>query len=71
MYLYGGKLGLISKLNDLNENIRVREGVKKTEGDRSLNMSYKGFLGGVRVLRPSAANLRDPPPQDVFDSFPS
>ena len=24
-------------------------------------MSYKGFLGGVRVSRPSAANLRDPP----------
>ena len=33
-------------------------------------MSYKGFLGGVRVSRPSAANLRDPPPRGVFDSFP-
>ena len=33
-------------------------------------MSYKGFLGGVLVSQPSAANLRDPPPQGVFDSFP-
>ena len=24
-------------------------------------MSYKGFLGGVRVSRTSAANFRDPP----------
>ena len=28
-------------------------------------MSYKGFLGGVRVSRPSPANLR-PPPLRVF-----
>ena len=24
-------------------------------------MSFKEFLGGVRVLQPTAANLRDPP----------
>jgi len=34
-------------------------------------MSVKEFLGGVRVLQPSAENLRDPPPPlDVFDTFP-
>ena len=29
-------------------------------------MSFKEFLGGVRVLRPLAANLRDPPPLGGF-----
>ena len=33
-------------------------------------MSIKELLGGVRVLQPSAENLRDPPPLDVFDTFP-
>ena len=33
-------------------------------------MSFKEFLGGVRVLWPSAANLRDPTPLGVFDIFP-
>ena len=32
-------------------------------------MSVEEFLGGVRVLQPSAENLRDPPPLDVFDRF--
>ena len=29
-------------------------------------MSVKEFLGGVRVLQPSAENLRDPPPLWMF-----
>ena len=33
-------------------------------------MSVKEFLEGVSVLQPSAENLRDPPPLDVFDTFP-
>ena len=33
-------------------------------------MSFKEILGGVRVFRPSAANLRDPPHLGVFDAFP-
>ena len=31
-------------------------------------MSVEEFLGGVRVLQPSAKKFRDP--LDVFDSFP-
>ena len=34
-------------------------------------MSVEEFLGGVRVLQPSDENLRDPPPLDVFDTFPN
>ena len=34
-------------------------------------MSVEEFLGGVRFLRPSTAYLRDPPPLDVFDTFPN
>ena len=33
-------------------------------------MSVEEFLGGVRVLQTLAENLRDPPPLDVFDTFP-
>ena len=29
-------------------------------------MSIEEFLGGVRVLQPSAENLRDPPPPWMF-----
>ena len=33
-------------------------------------MTFVAKLGGVSTLRPKAARLRDPPPKDVFGSFP-
>ena len=34
-------------------------------------MTFAAKLGGVSTLRPKAARLRDPPPKDVFGSFPN
>ena len=33
-------------------------------------MTFVAKLGGVITVRPKAARLRDPPPKDVFGSFP-
>ena len=34
-------------------------------------VTFVAKLGGVSTLRPKAARLRDPPPKDVFGSFPN